>query len=200
VTDPDGRPLAGTFTAGLSPIAVLFRGPQKMENASFTVGGLRPVESRVLCFIHPEKKLAKVQKISADEKEPLTVRLEPLGTLSGRVVDAEGRPWAGLKVRARYDISQLESARLAAKDYHDLPWELLYEYPAWSKVINKEAKTDAYGRFRVEVLVPGLTYDLVAEGGGEQASIPVAMREGLTVESGRAKDVGDLKSKDTLPK
>src|SRR5262249_25409152 len=128
VTDPDGQPLVGARTAGLSPVALLFfRDIQQLNAASFTVGGVRPGEPRALFFCHPEKKLAGVVRLRGDEKEPLTVRLESLGALTGRVVDADGRPWPGLKVSARYNINALESARVAAKDFFDLPWDLLYQ-------------------------------------------------------------------------
>jgi RNA polymerase sigma factor (sigma-70 family) len=197
VTDPDGRPLGGVHATGLAPLPALFGGgAQKLETGSFKVGGLRPGEPRALFFLHSEKKFARLQKIRGNEKEPLTVRLEPLGTLTGRVVDANGRPWPGLKVSARYNINELESARVAAKDYDDLPWELLYEYPSWSKVINREGTTDAEGRFRIEDLVPGLAYDLAANTGQGEGGVPVATRGELAIESGKAKDVGDLKSKE----
>jgi RNA polymerase sigma factor (sigma-70 family) len=194
VTDPDGRPLAGVRATGLGPIPALFGGgAHQLETASFTVGGVRPGEPRALFFLDPEKKLARVQKLSGNEKGPLTIRLEPLGTLTGRVLDADGRPWAGLRVRAAYSIAELEAARVAAKDYHDLPWELLYEYPVWRGFINKEATTDASGRFRLDGLVSGLKYDLEAKAGEGPAA---AMREGLAVEPGKTRDVGDLRSKE----
>jgi protocatechuate 3,4-dioxygenase beta subunit len=197
VTDPDGQPLEGSQTAGLSAVALLFfHDIPKLETSSFTVSGARPGQPRALFFVHPEKKLAKVERLRGDEKEPLTVRLEPLGTITGRVLDADGRPWAGLKVSATYQIQELESARVAVKDHDDLPWDLLYQYPAWSKVINKEVTTDAEGRFRIEGLVPGLKYDLSAKTGEGQGGVPVVTQEGLGVDSGKTKDVGDLKSKE----
>jgi protocatechuate 3,4-dioxygenase beta subunit len=198
VTDSDGRPLTGAYTAGLAPVTQLFRGVgEKMATASFTVGGLQPGQQRALFFIHPEKKLAKVAKIHGDERAPLTIRLEPLGTLTGRVLDAGGRPWAGLKVAVRYDIGELETARLAAKDYDDLPWGLLYDYPAWHKVINREGKTDADGRFRIEGMVPGLKYDLAASTGDGEGAPSVYSQGRLSVESGKTTDLGELKSKET---
>jgi RNA polymerase sigma factor (sigma-70 family) len=123
VTDPDGRPLAGARAVGLAPVTQLFRGVgEKMPTASFTVSGLRPGQRRALFFIHPEKRLAKVVTIRGDEKEPLTVRLERSGTLAGRVLDAGGRPWAGLKVTVRYNIADLQEAFAAAKENPGLPW------------------------------------------------------------------------------
>jgi RNA polymerase sigma factor (sigma-70 family) len=197
VTDPDGQPLAGARTAGLSPIALLFFNDIPTQNdGSFKVGGVRPGEPRALFFVHLEKKLARVVRLRGDEKEPLAVRLEPLGALTGRVVDADGRPWARLKVSARYNIGALESARVAAKDYFDLPWDLLYQYPAWDKLINHQATTDADGRFRIDDLVPGLEYDLSARVGEGEGGVAVVTREQLAVESGKAKDVGDLRSKE----
>jgi hypothetical protein len=78
-----------------------------------------------------------------------------------------------------------------------LPWELFFEYPAWNKVINKEATTDADGRFRIEGVASGLTYDLAASPGeGEAAAASVYTREGLSVEPGKTRDLGDLKSKE----
>jgi protocatechuate 3,4-dioxygenase beta subunit len=196
VTDPDGRPLAGAHAVGLAAVTQLFRGAgAKMETASFTVGGVRPGEPRALFFYHPGKKLARLVKLRGDEKEPLAVRLEPPGTLTGRVLDANGRPWAGLKVSAAYDIAGIEEARVAAKDYHDLPWELLYEYPTWGPMLNKEATTDADGRFRLNGLVPGLTYDVAAKAGEGQGVPVVVTRERLGVEAGQAKDLGELRSK-----
>jgi hypothetical protein len=198
VTDPNGQPVEGAQTAGLSSVALLFfRDIPKLETSSFTVSGIRPGQRRALFFVHPEKKLAKVERLRGDEKEPLTVRLEPLGTITGRVLGADGRPWAGLKVSATYQYQELESARVAAKDYNDLPWDLLYQFGAWSKVINKEVTTDAEGRFRIDGLVPGLKYDLAAKTGEGQGGVPVVTQEGLGVDSGKAKDVGDLKSKET---
>ena len=48
---------------------------------TFRVHGLTSKDERVLVFVHPEKKLAKVQKVAAEDKEPLKVRLEPTGAL-----------------------------------------------------------------------------------------------------------------------
>jgi hypothetical protein len=68
----------------------------------------------------------------------------------------------------------------------------LFDYPAWSKVLNRETTTDAEGRFRIEGLVPGMKYQLTAKDGG--GAMPYSQK--LTPpKSGKAKDLGDLNSK-----
>jgi hypothetical protein len=161
-----------------------------METASVRVHGLDPRESRVVVFLHPQKRLARLQKLSLEDGEPLTVRLEATGALAGRVVNAGGRPRAGLKVKASYRAQELDQARREGKDFKDLPWELLYDSPAWDKIINRETTTDKDGKFRIDGLVPGLRYDLAAN---DDTGQDVVRRESLSVESGEDKDLGDLK-------
>ncbi len=190
VTGPDGKPVGGAHAAGLHAVRPFLRGAEKLTGESFRVHGLTPKNERVLLFVHPEKKLAKVQKVAAEDKAPLTVRLEPTGALAGRVLDPSGRPWAGVKVKAAYSIAELEEARKVAKDPKNLPWELLYDFQAWEKILNREGTTDKDGTFRLDGLVPGLKYDLGVNDGLPQ---DVIRRERLSVESGKDKDLGDLK-------
>jgi RNA polymerase sigma factor (sigma-70 family) len=189
IVGPDDKPVSGAYAAGLHAVWQFGRGPEKLEGASIRVHGLVPKEPRVVVFLHPEKQLAKVQKVSAEDKEPLAVRLEATGALAGRALDADGRPRAGLKVKAAYRYQEMEQARVEGKDFQDLPGELLYEYPAWDKIINREATTDKDGKFRIDGLVPGLKYDLTFNDGAQD----VIRRENLSVESGKDKDLGDLK-------
>jgi RNA polymerase sigma factor (sigma-70 family) len=184
VLGPDARPLAGAHAAGLTPLAQFTFGRtlEKMRTASFKAGGLAPQKPRALVFIHPEKKLARVHMLRGDEAGPLKVQLQPLGTLTGRIVDAGGKPLEGLKVSAQMSTKQ--------EDSKHLPAEILFDYPAWSKLTNGKATTDREGKFRIEGLVPGLKYFLNVKRGRE--FLPYT-RENLVVESGKARDLGDLK-------
>src|SRR5262249_37946752 len=58
---PDGKPLTGTYASGLHAIFEFGRGSEKLESASFRVQGLTAGETRVVVFLQPEKRLAKVQ-------------------------------------------------------------------------------------------------------------------------------------------
>jgi protocatechuate 3,4-dioxygenase beta subunit len=186
VVGPDGKPLAGSHAAGLSPVFApsLFE-QRKLGTASFKVGGLAPPRPRAVVFFHQEKKLARVQRFEGDEKGPVTVRLEPLAALAGRLLDADGKPAAGLKVTALISVQR--------EDYKELPVDLLYDYPSWSKLTNGEATTDKEGRFRIEGLVPGLKYLINVKDGSE--ILPAYTREVPSLETGKAADLGDLKAR-----
>src|SRR5262249_57905427 len=108
------QPLAGAHAAGIKGTPAFFdREAGKLTAATFTVSGLHPKRSRSVVVVHPEKKLARSLTVRPDEAGPLTVRLEPTGVLAGRVLDAEGKPLAGLKVSTQLSFKP--------EDYKDLP-------------------------------------------------------------------------------
>jgi hypothetical protein len=69
----------------------------------------------------------------------------------------------------------------------------MYFAPQWSKILYRDVTTDAEGRFHVEGLVPGLKYFVEGEHEPEMFLEPLA--RGIAVESGKTKDLGDLKCK-----
>ncbi len=103
VVGPDGKSLAEVYAAGRWPIfSHGLMQQERLQSDSFTVGGLKAGRPRTLVFFHPEKKLGKVIQLQGDQTKPLLVRLEPLNAaLSGRILDAKGRPWPGLTVSVR---------------------------------------------------------------------------------------------------
>ncbi len=206
----DGRPLAGVWVAGadahgLNPWTVA--APRTSPDGTFAVATVDPRRPRTLVLYHPEKKVGKVHRLPAGEADPVRVRLaEPLGTLAGRVVDADGKPWPGLQVMVYL------TRRLA--DHDDLPPELwsgprpgadewMRLKTSWRERTACRTTTDAEGRFRVEGLIAGLPYEMLAWEGGELrkgAAVTGAYHgTGLSAESGKVKDLGDLKSKVARP-
>jgi hypothetical protein len=158
-TVTDGEPLAGVTIFGLGPN--LF-GSETVKAADFTVHGLNPKRTRQLLFHCPEKRLGFYQEIRGDEEGPLTVKLQPLGSASGRVVDKDGQPVAGL-------VLNVNRSRLQGPG-------------------GVQAKTDKEGRFRADGLVPGQKYDLVPL---KQSRI-VGRKDAIVVEPGKDKDLGDI--------
>jgi protocatechuate 3,4-dioxygenase beta subunit len=194
LVDPDGKPLTGVHYAGLSaprfffaPVGVPRPGSQGLKSAQFTTHALDPRRPRAVVFFHPEKKLGKVVRLRGDEKTPFTVRLEALGAVGGRIINADGKPLAGLQVTLSLN------GRLPVTN--DALSTDLFE-SGLAERMTARATTDASGKFRIDGLLPGVPYSLQAseKRGGEEtpAMLPV---EGPNIESGKTKDLGDLKSK-----
>jgi len=186
IIGPDGRPVSGCLAVGLEPLypRQLWNAYPRLKTADFTAHGIRPGCARTLMFVHMENngfRFAKVCKLSAEQTSKATVRLEPLGELKGRIVDTDGRARSGLHL----GMVSMEAA---------LPRDLPPDDRAWeTKLIIYAETTDDDGRFHFKQLVPGLKYDLVVPRGGDYWS--EKLLRSVTVESGKTKDLGDLKRK-----
>jgi RNA polymerase sigma factor (sigma-70 family) len=159
VTGPDGKALAGATAFGL--VAHVFSSTT-LETADFTVSGINPKRTRELLFIHSEKGLGFHRELRGDEKGPLTIRLQPLGTASARVLDKDKQPVTGMLLKI------FRQALIGPG--------------------GQEVKTDKDGRFRTSGLVPGQKYGLYSADG----SLRLSKNFDLVVESGKDKDLGDL--------
>ena len=187
VAGPDGKPLAGVYAAGRWPVFshdLLMH--EKLESDAFRVGGIKAGRPRTLVFFHPEKKLGKVVKLQGDETKPLPVRLGPLdAALRGRILDAKGRPWPGLTVSV--------GTLLGRNVFRDAsyPPEFLWGYTAWMNLdVGGKTTTDGEGGFRITGLMPDLKYVFfVRHEAYDHGNLIV------TIDSGKTKDVGDLKIK-----
>jgi hypothetical protein len=205
VVGPDDVPVEGALAFGLtaipdpgariSPRPERFGPPPpaRLKGNQFTAVGLDPSEPRYLAFVHPEKKLGKLVRVRGDEQGDLVVKLEPLGTITGRVLIG-GEPAAGLTV------TPLPPRRFA--DYKDLPIDLLNASPGLF-IADREARkwlpdlgvTDGKGVFRMEGFLPGLTYQLmVGDGELRGGLMPTHVRNGIKVEPGRTTDLGDMRN------
>jgi hypothetical protein len=203
IIDPNGQPVTGVIAFGLKAVPAFsrlmqLRGPVSkpdfsLKDSAFTAIGLDPKQPRHLVFIHPQKKLGKVFLVRGDEKEPLVVKLEPLGAVSGRVLNEENKPAAGQTVTARPPGPVAE--------YRDYPLDLWHNdgrrdgrgEPRMIAWLPEAAQTDDKGRFRLDGLVPGLKYSLMVQGErrGPRPG-PSYMVRPTTVEPGQTKDLGDL--------
>jgi hypothetical protein len=204
VTGPDGKPLPGARVAGLTPGAP----PQKLEGSRFAVRGMRAGNVSLLIFVHEEKKLGKAHVVRGNEEGPVNVRLEPLGALTGRLVDDEGNPVPGRYVRVIFSVKPGE--------HDNLPMEVLNRAgvfgatrSAWNSFTSRLARTDKDGRFRVEGLIGGAKYWLAfAEGPELSAPLRFLQRGGkpggrgrfvpnvsvkVSAGAGETKDLGEIK-------
>jgi protocatechuate 3,4-dioxygenase beta subunit len=160
VVGPDGEPVTGVTVKGLG------RGLEEktLKGAEFTVEDIDARVNRQLFFYHEEKKLGFfLKELSGMTPEPLIIKLQPCGTASGRIVDADGQPVAG----SRVDVGAVrEQGSVGAR--------------------HQWVKTDKDGRFRFEGLVPGYKYPV------GRIDLPRILAE-VVVEPGKDKDLGDIK-------
>jgi protocatechuate 3,4-dioxygenase beta subunit len=186
VVGPNGKPLTGVLPFGLSALDTFVQWPsKKLTTASFTARGLSKRTPRPLMFYHPEKRLSKLEWVKAGEG-PLTVRLELPGTLTGRVVDAGGRPLAGIFISLWYKDVLINK---------HIPFEVLGRNLT-GPLHHPSTKTDAEGKFRLEGVLPALKYHLHAYGGALRER-PVDLATVVSAESGKVKDIGELKIKES---
>jgi RNA polymerase sigma factor (sigma-70 family) len=171
VRGPDGKPLDGVRVHGqFARDKVTWTGwSQKPLPAEFTVYGLDPGQGRTLLLEHPEKQLAARCDLPGDETGPITVTLQPAATVTGRLVDDEGRP------RPQVDITV---GFLRPKGQ---PLQHSHTF-----------RTDAEGKFRIDGLIPGVAYRGNASSLGLYGQL---IFDNLALQSGEKKELGDVKAK-----
>jgi len=148
---------------GLTAIGAL---PKTLKDATFTVQSHEP---RELLFLHKERGLGAHLTLRGDEKIAPTVKLEPLGTLRGRILDEDGQPKALVRIR-------------------------LFQRPG--RLPNEPIITEKDGTFRFESVIPGLELSLVASEKATRLSLGDEQKRGsLSLRPGEEKDLGDLKAK-----
>jgi RNA polymerase sigma factor (sigma-70 family) len=172
IEGPEGRPVAGARVYGLHGSFVAMK---PLPGAEFTYVHPDPGRVESLTFIREQGRLGGVVEVKGDEPGPLRARLEPTGTVVGRLVDADGLP--------RPDVELLT----------------LFEYKTrgdtiWGEHVNSRLRTDRDGRFRVENLVPGVTYELEAIGKkGTHFADGFVSKARWTVKPGEVQDWGDVR-------
>ena len=169
VVDPDGRPIGGTKGSGLNDLMGI--SVRTLESPEFEVRSLDPAKPRRLFLAHEGRKLAGSVLVRGDEGGPLTVRLEPWGAVTGRVVDEDGEPRLKMELLANVDYDKFDPERgLVPGD-------------------NARVVVDRDGRFQIEGLVPGLKYQAWASDG---LKLLGKVYEGVQVGPGATKDLGNV--------
>lgn len=161
--DSAGAPLTGVLVTGITE---LDGSEEQMNDAEFELTCFRAGEKRTVLLYHEDRKLGKALRVKIDEiaSQPLTIALEPVGVISGRLVN-DGEPVSGASLR--FDV-------VGDND--------------WGRELRR-AVTDADGRFRHEGVLPGLSYSILVEGAGIGFSIAAKEIEALP---GETVDLGTI--------
>src|SRR5207245_438257 len=139
------KPLDGAAATGLDPV----NGFEPVGREA-TVLALDPQRPRLLMFRHQARNLFALIQLKGTEPEPIEVRLQPTATVTGRFLDAAGKPLAG-----SYRIEP---------SYQDHPIGTLLNTEQMNGGPKQPVRTDAEGRFRLEGLPGGIEMHLIARG------------------------------------
>ena len=164
-------------------------------NGGFELHGLDPDRVLPVYFLDPKRRLGATAQLSGKSAAggPLTIRLEPYGAATARLLDAHGRPIAGY--RGEYMITMIiipnrDPGNRAPADANSLlqVGRLFAIDP-----INyaKEPVSDPQGRIKFPALIPGASYQIVDRTGVRGPSSS-RVRKSFTVKPGETVDLGDI--------
>src|SRR5262249_22640716 len=120
----------------------------QLATAKFTLTAINPKNPRPFFFYHTDKNLAAAALLRGDEPEDFILHLQPCATLSGRLLNEDGEPLAGVNVSGMIEDSQLGIR--TGQGWYGFFW----------------AQTDKDGRFRCTGLIPGLKLSAAVQKGG----------------------------------
>jgi hypothetical protein len=192
--DPEGKPVAGATAFGLHhhPVQGFDLGEgERLESNAFTATLLEPGRPRTVSFVHKDRKLIGYLEMRGDGTEPVTVRMQPWGELTGRLVDNAGKPLAEVGLGCNYPSLPAPGMARSATPF----------------------TTDKEGRFRIDGLAPGPKFEITLVGGlktvhrrENDVQVPEthetkfrrdftlsSSAKGLAVDAGKTKDLGDIK-------
>jgi RNA polymerase sigma factor (sigma-70 family) len=181
ILGPDDKPLSGVRMMDLK---LMWTNPRPLPSAHFRATALDPHNPRWLYFHHREKQLGAAVLVRGDEKKPLTVRLQPCGIVTGRILDKKGQGYPEWTI---YGRSQNQYMNVTTGWW----WEL-----------DVSCRTDKQGRFRIG-LIPGVAYNITVGGQnhrltlkpGEIKDLGEVRIEAGTSDPGEDKDLGEIRTK-----
>ncbi len=173
--DTDGNAVVGAIVATLNlhwSNAV----EQPFPSDEVTYRSSTPGKTETLLFIHEERRIGGAVVLTGDEPDAVKVVLRPTGTVTGRLVDQQGKPRAGVMIRT--DANVISRGRPGS----------LYRFDS--------VKTGVDGRFRLQHLVGGVSYtsDVLVEDNatGHLVSEGDLKEPEWTLKVGETRDWGDV--------
>ena len=176
LVDPEGRPVVGARMTGTT--FDRWNPRRTLRAASFSLNGIHPARGQRITFFHDDRKLIGFLAARGDDTTQYTVRMQPWGTIIGRLVDDSGKPLPIWK---------------PANDYKGPPKLFMDVSDDQEGRDPHYADTDAQGRFRIDQLVPGLGYSANAYHNMQPATDTIFAN--LVPSAGEVRDLGDFATK-----
>jgi len=176
VLGPDGTPVAGVTGHNYSAPTGYEGIAATTTSSVMTISRLNPLRPKRFVFRYDAKTLVGFLVVRGDEAEPYTVKLQPWGTIAGRLVDAQGKPRPGVG--------------LLTPD-----WQAALINPALG-VLPFGLKTDSEGRFHIERLVPAQEYSGEAIGPKAAEGGFGVVIDRVVLKPGETRDLGDVHARE----
>jgi RNA polymerase sigma factor (sigma-70 family) len=168
IQDAEGRPLSDVISWGDA---------HWIAGDSCTVYAEETDPPRFLIFYEAKQKLAATLSIMPGEKLPPVVKLKPMGSIKGRLLDADGKLLTGIVVDPNY---RDKTARRIDGIIHEA----------------RPIESDANGAFTLDSLIPGLPFELTFRRGRRNFErIAKSPEATIQVQTGACRDVGAIKLK-----
>ncbi|HEX7378788.1 MAG TPA: carboxypeptidase-like regulatory domain-containing protein [Pirellulales bacterium] len=183
--DADGKPVTGVSTRGATLDQYDYEPP--LRAASFLLTKLHPDRFRRVTFIQEERQLIGFLAARGDGDAAYTVRMSRWATVTGRIVDENGKPLPIGKQGGPWGqpptLSMSEQAPLVQPD------------PNAGE--HADVTIDPEGRFRIDHLVPGLRYEAKILRDAKARQFAGMAFIGLVLLPGEVRDLGDIRVRPT---
>jgi RNA polymerase sigma factor (sigma-70 family) len=147
VQDPDGKPARDIHAAGTTSRDWMHA--TKCEGDSCTIYDLEKAKPRVVALCDAKHNLAATVTLKGDEKEPVIVKLAPVGKVKGVLVNEAGKPIANAIVHLQY------ANRAADEIDRVIRGDRRTASPT-------RVETNADGEFNLDGVIPGEAYSVYA--------------------------------------
>ena len=200
VLGPDGKAVSQVVCScegiDVREIHAWNHGAEVVTEGRFHLLGADPSRTYRVFFLQPDRKLGAVVDLKPDPRatRPVEVRLQPMATVRGRLINAGGSAEPGAQVYPALVPREKVGEMSRAEILHDATpyFELLGERAMltyWLKI-----HPNPQGEFVLDTLVPGAQLSIVAGSGQREARVPVT-----PLKPGEDRDLGTITLEERRP-
>ncbi len=180
MVDPDGKPVAGAKVLCLQFGSLA---GQDVPGDELTFIHANPGKAESIIVWQSERSLGAVVDLNGDEPDPYRLVLQPTGTVTGRLIDEDGKPRRDVNLAVRQSFMSRGSGNGCER--------------------LDGLTTGPDGRFRIKHLVPGLSYNIEVvkknEPNGSLRAEGYLHKHSWTIKPGESLDWGDVQARAFRP-